>query len=118
MHIFLSLLGTLLIIINLGFFSGKSGFLNQNTSLEWFIDLILFGMELNSFILLYLIILLGLLVKVLDYIAGLSDGANISDTVSQFRTGCDWNISLSLPQMPHVLIISWLGRNKIFLIEF
>jgi len=47
-------------------------------------------------------------------IAGLSDGASIPDTVSQFWSGYDWNISLSLQQMPH--IISWLERNKIFLI--
>ena len=34
-------------------------------------------------------------------IAGLSDGASISDTVYHFKTGCDWNIPLSLQQMPH-----------------
>ena len=34
-------------------------------------------------------------------IAGLSDGVSILDTVSQFWTGCDWNIPLSLQQMPH-----------------
>ena len=49
-------------------------------------------------------------------IAGLFDGASIPDTVSQFGTGCDWNIPLSLPQM--FSIISWLGRNMIFLIGF
>ena len=51
-------------------------------------------------------------------IAGLSDGANILNTLSQFWTGCDWNTSLSLQQMPHFLIISWLGRKNIFLIGF
>jgi len=35
------------------------------------------------------------------HIAGLSDGASIPDTVSQFWTGCDWNIPLSLQQMPN-----------------
>jgi len=34
-------------------------------------------------------------------IAGLSNGASIPDTVSQFWTNCDWNIPLSLQQMPH-----------------
>jgi len=34
-------------------------------------------------------------------IAGLYDDVSISDTVSQFWTGCDWNIPLSLQQMPH-----------------
>ena len=29
-------------------------------------------------------------------IAGLSDGVSIPDTVSQFWTGCDWNIPFSL----------------------
>ena len=33
----------------------------------------------------------------LENIAGLSDDASIPDTVSQFWTGCDWNIPLSLP---------------------
>ena len=72
-------------------------FLNKNTSFEWFIDPHLFGLELSSFILLYLIILLGLLVQVLllisgmingvlvhtslANIAGLSDGVSIRDTV-------------------------------------
>jgi len=51
-------------------------------------------------------------------IAGFSDGASISDTDSQFWTSCDWNIPLSLQQMPHFLIISWLGTNMIFLIGF
>ena len=37
----------------------------------------------------------------LGNIAGLSDGASIADTISQFWTGCDWNIPLSLQQMPH-----------------
>jgi len=31
----------------------------------------------------------------------LSDGASIPNTVSHFWTNCDWNISLSLQQMPH-----------------
>jgi len=31
----------------------------------------------------------------------LSDGASIPDTVSQFWTGCGWNILLSLQQMPY-----------------
>ena len=34
-------------------------------------------------------------------IARLSYGVSIPDTASQFWTGCDWNISLSLQQMPH-----------------
>jgi len=34
-------------------------------------------------------------------ITGSSDGASISDTVSQFWIGCDWNIPLSLQQRPH-----------------
>ena len=33
----------------------------------------------------------------------LSDGASISDRVSRFWTGCDWNIPLSLQQIPHFL---------------
>ena len=37
----------------------------------------------------------------LTNIAGLSDDASIPDTVFQFWTGCDWNILLSLQQMPH-----------------
>jgi len=42
--------------------------------------------------------------EVLNFnIAGLSfDDASIPDTVSQFWTGGDWNISLSLQQMPHL----------------
>jgi len=32
----------------------------------------------------------------LENIAGLFDGASILDTISQFWTGCDWNIPLSL----------------------
>jgi len=74
MHIFLSLLGTLFIATGLGLFSSKSGFFNQNTSLEWFIDTHLFALELSSFILLYLIILLGLLVQVLLLIFGMING--------------------------------------------
>jgi len=35
-------------------------------------------------------------------IAGLSDGASISETVSQFWTGGDWNIPLFLQQMSHL----------------
>ena len=35
-------------------------------------------------------------------IVGLSDGASIPDTVSHFWTNGDWNISLSLQQMPHL----------------
>jgi len=35
-------------------------------------------------------------------IAGLFDGAHIPDTVSQFWTGCDWNIPFSLQQIPHL----------------
>jgi len=34
-------------------------------------------------------------------IAWLSNGASIPDTVSQFWISCDWNIPLSLQQMPH-----------------
>ena len=30
-----------------------------------------------------------------------SESVSIPDTVSQFWTGCDWNIPLSLPQMSH-----------------
>ena len=41
-------------------------------------------------------------------IGGLSDGASIPDTASQFWTGCDRNISLSLQQMPrffnHIMV--------------
>ena len=41
-------------------------------------------------------------------IARLSDGVSIPDTVSQFWTGCDWNIPFSLQQMPlffnHIMI--------------
>jgi len=85
-------------------------------SLEWFIDPHLFSLELNSFILLYFIILSELLVQVLllifwndkwcfttslANIVGLSDGASIPDTISQFWIGCDWNIPLSLQKMPH-----------------
>ena len=89
---------------------------------ERFINLPLFGLELSSFILLYFI-LLELLVHVsffnfwndkwcsttsLANIAGLYDDVSISDTVSQFWTGCDWNIPLSLQQMPlffnHIMI--------------
>jgi len=94
-------------------------FLNQNTSLEWFIDPHLFSQELSIFILLYFIILLGLLVQVsfinfwndkwcsttsLANIAGLSDGASIPNIISRFWIGCNWNIwniLLSLQQMPH-----------------
>ena len=36
----------------------------------------------------------------LTNIAGLSDGASIPDTVSQFRIGRGWNIPLSFQQMP------------------
>ena len=43
-------------------------------SLEWFIDPHLFGLELSSFILLYLIILLRLLVHVLLLISGMING--------------------------------------------
>jgi len=38
----------------------------------------------------------------LENIVGLSDGANIPDTVSQFWKGGDWNIPLFLQQMPHL----------------
>ena len=38
----------------------------------------------------------------LAHIAGISDGSSIPDTVSQFWTSCDWNIALSLQQMPHL----------------
>jgi len=38
----------------------------------------------------------------LAHIVGLSDGISILDTVSQFWTGRDWNILLSLQQMPHL----------------
>ena len=48
----------------------KVGFLNQKTSLEWFIDPHLCSLESSSFILLYLIILLRLLVHVLLLIYG------------------------------------------------
>jgi len=34
-------------------------------------------------------------------IARLSNGASIPDTVSQLWTSCDWNIPLSLQQMPN-----------------
>ena len=37
----------------------------------------------------------------LSNIAGVPDGSSISDTISQFWTGNDWNIPLSLQQMPH-----------------
>ena len=36
------------------------------------------------------------------HIVGLSDGISIPDTVSQFWTNRDWNIPLSLQQMPHL----------------
>ena len=86
-------------------------------SFERFIDPHLFGLILSSFILLYLIILIGLLVQVLfinfwndkwcgtiflTNIVGLSNDASIPDTVSQFWTDGDWNISLSLQQMSHL----------------
>jgi len=106
--------GTLLRATCVGLLSGKTGFLNQNTSLEWFIDPHLFGLKLSSFILLYLIILLGLRSSFINFwndkwcsttsltnIAGLSDGASIPDTVSQFWIDCNWNIPLSLQQMSH-----------------
>jgi len=32
----------------------------------------------------------------------ISYGSSISDTVSQFWTGCDWNIPFSLQEMPHL----------------
>jgi len=38
----------------------------------------------------------------LTHTAGISNGFNIPDTISQFWTGCDWNISLSLQHMPHL----------------
>jgi len=44
----------------------------------------------------------GVLLLLLTHIARLSDGINISDTVSQFWAGRDWNISLSLQQIPHL----------------
>ena len=37
----------------------------------------------------------------LTNIVELPDGSSILDTVSQFWTGCDWNIPLSLQQMPY-----------------
>jgi len=40
----------------------------------------------------------------LAHIARLSDGISIPDTVSQFLTSRDWNIPLSLQQMPHLFI--------------
>jgi len=52
----------------------KARFLNQNTSLEWFIDSHLFGLELSNFILLDLIILLGLSIQVLLLIYGMING--------------------------------------------
>jgi len=38
----------------------------------------------------------GVTTTSLANIGGLSDGASIPDTISQFWTGCDWNIPLSL----------------------
>ena len=38
----------------------------------------------------------------LAHIAEIFNGSSILDTVSQFLAGCDWNISLSLQQMPHL----------------
>ena len=73
-HIFLSFFATLLIATGLYLCSWKSRFLNQNTSLKWFIDPSLFDLKLSSFILLYLIILLGLLVEVLLLIYGMIHG--------------------------------------------
>jgi len=49
-------------------------------------------------------------------IAGLSDGVSIPATVSQFWTGCDWNISLSLQHMPHFFNYIMVREDKIFLI--
>jgi len=37
----------------------------------------------------------------LENIVGLSEGASFPDTISQIWIGCDWNIPLSLQQMPH-----------------
>ena len=115
MHIFSSLLGTLLIAKGLGFFSWKPGFLNQNTSLKWFIDPHLFDQELSSFILFdytYWAVGTGTFINFwndkwcsttpLAHIVGLSNGINIPDTISQFWIGCDWNLLLSLEQMPHL----------------
>jgi len=77
MHIFLSLLGSFLIATSLGLCSLKPGFLNQNTSFKWFINPHLFGLELSSFILLYLIILLGLFVQVILLISKMINGVVI-----------------------------------------
>ena len=51
-------------------------------------------------------------------IARLSGGANISDIVSQFWTGCDWNIPLSLQHMPHFFNHTMVREEQIFLIGF
>jgi len=44
----------------------------------------------------------------LENFVRLSDGVSISNTISQFWTGGDWNISLSLQQMPplfrHIMV--------------
>jgi len=45
-------------------------------------------------------------------IAGLSNGASILDTISQFWTGSDWNISLSLQQMPRLFSHIMVGVEQ------
>jgi len=45
-------------------------------------------------------------------IAGLSDAASIPDIVSQFWTGGDWNIPLSLRQMPHFFSHIMVGAEQ------
>jgi len=52
----------------------KAEFLNQNISLEWFIDPHLFGLQLSSFMKTFLIILIGLLVQVLLLIFEMING--------------------------------------------
>ena len=51
-------------------------------------------------------------------IAGLSNGASIPDTISQFWIGYDWNIPLSLQQMPHFFNHIMVREDMIFLFGF